>query len=342
MQLSTPTASTESSIRLTPLTNNHTTSPVERPAAVTPIPDDSDEQRPQDTQPTQPQTLEGVTIDGTVINELFARYFQYCHQFLPFLDQTLPPNEYYRQSKFLFWTIITTASRNWANDPTLLDSIGDKVLDLALMSLRQPTIPTIKGMMLLLTWPLPKSANGTTPGDVTFVICGSLLHMAMQIGLHIPTSSQDFSRVKIHLTEAEIAKRAELWGYCIVTYQRSCSIKGHAPLALLDLYQDSEQRHALFTRISPTLQFQLKLNGLLTRCCSAMLQSGLRLLPKSQEQSVDILIRVFEANLKDVEAEAVSGTHDSTWHSFTANVAHRDGQILSSHVQADGSIVLVF
>lgn len=271
------------------------------------MPEEAEEQRAQDTQPTKTQSLEGITLSPAVIDELFARYFQDFNHFVPFLDQSVSPNEYHRRSKFLFWAIIAVASRNWPKDPTLLDSLGEKVLNLALMSLRQVTIPTIKGLLLILTWPFPKSAHGT-PGDATFVISGSLLHMAMQIGLHIPTSSQDFSRVKIHLTEAEIVKRAELWGYCIVTYQRACSIKGLAPLALLDLYQDAEQRHALFTRISPTLQFQLKLNGLLTRCCSAMLQSGLRVMSKDQEHSVDILIRVFEANLKDVEPEAVSGT----------------------------------
>jgi hypothetical protein len=296
---------------LTPFTNNPVTSPVEieRAAAATPIADDSsDEKRATDTQPTKAQMLEGSALSPAVIDELFARYFQNFHQFVPFLDMDVSPNEYYRRSKFLFWAIIVVACRNWPKDPTLLDSISEKVLNLALMSLRHATIPTIKGLLLILTWPFPKNPHGNTPGDTSHVLCGSILHMAMQIGLHIPTSSQDFSRVKVHLTEAEIAKRAELWGYCIVTYQRACSIKGHSPLSLLDLYQDAEQRHALFSRISPTLRYQLKLNSLITRCCSAMLQSGLRLMSKDQEHSLDILIRVFEANLKDVETEAVSGT----------------------------------
>jgi len=287
------------------------TSPVEieHAAAATPIADDSsDEKRATDTQPTKVQMLEGCALSPAVIDELFARYFQDFHQFVPFLDMDVSPNEYYRRSKFLFWAIIVVACRNWPKDPTLFDSIGEKVLNLALMSLRQATIPTVKGLLLILTWPFPKNPHGNIPGDTSHVLCGSILHMAMQIGLHIPTSSQDFSRVKVHLTEAEIAKRAELWGYCIVTYQRACSIKGHSPLSLLDLYQDAEQRHALFSRISPTLRYQLKLNSLITRCCSAMLQSGLRLMSKDQEPSLDILIRVFEANLKDVETEAVSGT----------------------------------
>jgi Fungal specific transcription factor domain len=223
-QLSTPTASTDSSMHshLTPRNNNSSTSPAERLPAVSPIPapdEASEENRPHDPkEPTVAQTIEGSTLQPGLIDELFQRYFQEFHQFLPILERDFPPNEYYRRSKFLFWAIIVTACRNFPKDPTLLDSIGEKVLNLSLMSMRQATLPTIKGFLLLLTWPMPKRTVGGA--EVTYAMSGSLIHMAMQIGLHIPTSSQDFSRVKVDLTEVEIAKRAELWGYCIVTYQR--------------------------------------------------------------------------------------------------------------------------
>lgn len=144
-------------------------------------------------------------------------FFEDFHHFVPILDPKIIPNEVYQKSPFLFWAITGTASRNFKKDPTLFDCLGEKVLDLALMSLRKPQLPTIQGLLLILTWPIPRSA-GTT--DVTYAIAGSLLHMAIQNGLHIPTSSQDFSRVKVNLTETEIKKRAELWGYCVLTYQR--------------------------------------------------------------------------------------------------------------------------
>jgi Fungal specific transcription factor domain len=236
------------------------------------------------------------------------RYFQDFHQFLPILDSKFSPNHVYERSLLLFWAIIGVACRTYAKDPTLLDSLGDRVLNICLLSLRTPTIANIKGLLLVLTWPLSK-----TPGsnDMTYAISGSILHMAMQIGLHIPTSSQDFSRVKVNLTEAQIVKRAELWGYCIVTYQRSCSFKGYSPLAVLETYQDSDQRHTLFQRINHSLRFQLRLNGVMTRCSSALLQNGLRVMSKDQEHALEILIRVFEATLKDVEPEALSGKLDA-------------------------------
>jgi hypothetical protein len=88
---------------------------------------------------------------------------------------------------------------------------------------------------------------------------------------------------------------------------RACSLKGHAPIALIETYQDIDQRYALFARIPPTLRFQLKLNGLVVRCTSAVLQNGLRSMSKDQEHSLDVLIRVFEASLRDIERETTSG-----------------------------------
>lgn len=250
------------------------------------------------------RSLDGITVSAAVIDELYDIFFTDFQHVLPIFDPQVTPNQYYHRSQLLFWAIAGVACRKYAKDPTLLDSLGERVLNQALLSLRTPSIPIIKGLLLILTWPLPKAASSA---DATYAISGSVIHMAMQIGLHIPTSSQDFSRVKVNLTDRQILKRAELWGYCIVTYQRSCSFKGHSPLALLETYQDSEQRHTLFERISPSLKFQLRLNGVVTRCCSALLQNGLRMMTPEQAHALDVLIRVFEAMLKDIEPEATSG-----------------------------------
>lgn len=198
--------------------NGPVIAPTRVQAIVSPPPTDTNEDIPPPTPLiTQTQTLEGVTLHAGEIDELFKVYFDDFHQFLPILDPHIRPNDVYQKSPFLFWAITGTASRGYQKDPTLFDRVGDKVLDLALMSLRRPHLPTIEGLLLVLTWPIPRSAKTT---DVSYAITGSLLHMAIQNGLHIPTSSQDFSRVKINLTEAEIKKRALLWGYCVLTYQR--------------------------------------------------------------------------------------------------------------------------
>jgi Fungal specific transcription factor domain len=302
----TPTTSNmDPSITMTPIMSNSSTSPPAHINSMVSPPAEPHEIVATPTSPagTQSRSLDGVLVSATEIDELFQVYFQDLHQFLPILDSKHTPNHYYDKSPLLFWAVLAVASRTYSKDPTLLDSLGERVLNLGLLSLRTPTVTNIKGLLLILTWPLAKAAGA----DTTYAISGTILHMAMQIGLHIPTSSQDFSRVKVNLTETQIIKRAELWGYCIVTYQRSCSFKGYSPLALMETYQDSEQRHTLFQRISQSLRLQLRLNGVLTRCQSAILQNGLRVMSKDQEHALEILIRVFEATLKDVEPDAISG-----------------------------------
>lgn len=80
-----------------------------------------------------------------------------------------------------------------------------------------PAWHTIQALLLLLTWTLPKGGHP----DVTFPMSGMMLHIAMQNGLHIPVSSNEFSRVKISPpSEVVMVRRAELWAYCVVVYQR--------------------------------------------------------------------------------------------------------------------------
>ena len=94
---------------------------------------------------------------------------------------------------------------------------------MALLSLNtQVTLPIIHGMLLLLHWPFPKASHGH---DLTFPLSAALLHMAMQMGLHLPVASQEFSKVRVKLTEDELKIRAETWGYCTLIYQRYASMK---------------------------------------------------------------------------------------------------------------------
>lgn len=111
------------------------------------------------------------------------------------------------------------ACRSYARDPTLLDALAPKVTNLAHLSLqyRDEALPNIKGLLILMTWPIPRRV---AYADTTFPLSGSLLHLAMQIGLHVPASSEDFAKAKLKLTEDDINRRAGLWIYCLITYQR--------------------------------------------------------------------------------------------------------------------------
>ena len=130
----------------------------------------------------------------------------------------MTPNACYALSNFLFWAIIGVGCRTYSRNPTLLGVLPLKVQTMALLTLNaNATLQIVQGLLLVVYWPFPKSNNGT---DLTFALSGALLHMAMQMGLHIPQSSQEFSKVRIKIGEDEFKKRAETWGYCMLVYQQ--------------------------------------------------------------------------------------------------------------------------
>jgi hypothetical protein len=176
--------------------------------------------RPSLEDPTTAQDLDGVKLEGSTIDGVFLHYFENFARFLPILDPTRSPNSYYSENRLLFWAIIGVASRTY-QDENLIGSLAPKIINLACISLqytaKQSTLPIIKAFVLLLTWPFPR---GTHETETTFPFAGTLIHMALQIGLHIPAASQDFSRVKVKLTQEDITNRCELWAYCVLAYQR--------------------------------------------------------------------------------------------------------------------------
>lgn len=135
---------------------------------------------------------------------------------LPILDPTLSPNDCYNRSPFLFWTILATGCRRYSQDPTMLESIGPHVNSMAFasMSSRSAPMQTLQGLLVLCTWAVPLKSMTK---DVTYIICGAAVHLAMQNGLHIPGVGQDFEPNQLRPDIAESMFRDRLWSFtCIV------------------------------------------------------------------------------------------------------------------------------
>ncbi len=150
-----------------------------------------------------------------------SRYFMEYDQFMPIMDRTVSPNAYFAMSPFLFWTMIGVACRSYLQDRSLLERLSPKIVDLALSSIRiKPnTIHDVKALLLVLTWSFTQTSLTM---DVTQCLSGTMLHMAMQIGLHQLLASQDseLSKIRSQAYKVSIKERSEVWGYCVVVYQR--------------------------------------------------------------------------------------------------------------------------
>ncbi|RFU30680.1 hypothetical protein B7463_g5637, partial [Scytalidium lignicola] len=181
--------------------------------------------------------------------------------------------------------------------------ISPKIIDLALSSVKSKrnTILDIKALLLVLSW---RFTSASLTMDIAHRLSGTMLHMSMQMSLHQPIASQEFLKCKLRNNDIDIRERAKVWSYCVIVYQRSCNSMGHPPLPMNTATYGLEQGVISSQQISSSLRFQGKLNGIITTCCTALLENGLQVLSTDQERALGILIRVFEAQLKELEPEA--------------------------------------
>jgi hypothetical protein len=150
-------------------------------------------------------------------------FFNHYHQFLPFLDPLKSPNQYFHLSRLLFWTIISVASRRYASDLTLLAALSvsvPRLLWLVLQSVPQ-NYHDIKALCLLCTWPFPMSSSSVDP---TFMLSGTMMSLAMQVGLHRPSQAQDFSKFTAKTPPEEVQDRVATWYACKIVAQRYANI----------------------------------------------------------------------------------------------------------------------
>lgn len=151
--------------------------------------------------------------------DLDFSFFTLYHPFLPFLASEMPPEEYFEYCPALFWTIVSVGARRYQADTTLPNRLSGPVTRLvwsALADMKQ-MYGIVKALNLLCTWPFPTSS---TSSDATFMFSGVMMQIAIQIGLHRPSHTQDFSKFRMELQEYELKDRVRTWAICNIVAQR--------------------------------------------------------------------------------------------------------------------------
>ncbi|KAL4806298.1 hypothetical protein BDV18DRAFT_160366 [Aspergillus unguis] len=260
--------------------------------------------RPQPMQPPVGNGLGGVTLTGDEIDEIYNLFYrQYAH-FMPVLDTESPPNETFEQSEFLFWAIVGTASRTCAKNPTLFPALVKPIINLAFLSPLTSTGPwnVVQGLLLVLNWPFPREEGGI---DIIFPLTGSLLHLAMQHGMHNPVSSHQFYKTKQSCPDVvDINRRSELWAYTMITYQRVSLMKGQPPRTIPDMAHDIQQRKALYQNMSPYVRTRVKAQEVVTQCGAAVNEYGVLNLAVSSERGLDLILQAYEQRVNDLHVDS--------------------------------------
>jgi len=139
--------------------------------------------------------IENVSLDTDTVLALFQHFDQHHWHHVQFLEACTSLRELYLSSPFLFWTIISTASRKTGNGPhtDVHDMLQPHVLAMLSARVMDPklSIKALHAMLILCTWPFPVISQ---THDSTWVLCGVVMNYAMLMGLHKPGHAGEYGR----------------------------------------------------------------------------------------------------------------------------------------------------
>ena len=99
----------------------------------------------------------------------------------------------------------------------MLSLLAPRVLEMARNAVFSRDRLTIQAFLLLCVWPMPVDTLGK---DISTVLIGVMLQLAVNIGLHVGGGGQDFSRTTLHPDPDEEVLRTKLWMSCQIAIQR--------------------------------------------------------------------------------------------------------------------------
>lgn len=154
----------------------------------------------------------------TLLSTVF-RFFEHYHHFLPFLEPSRTPHEYYDSSPLLFWSIIAVAARQYRADAALLTRLSPVLTDLLWTVIASSNMSTahIQALLLLSYWQLPNVPLWT---DKSLVLNNIALTSAMHLGMHRPGREDEYTKLKVDMRRAGLLERTRTWVACVCLSQR--------------------------------------------------------------------------------------------------------------------------
>ena len=212
------------------------------------------------------RALGTFSVTADQIDRLVDEFFLHYHPLLPVLDPGKEPDEYFDLCDLLFWTIIVVASRRFDEDPTMLDAVSSPYKELLWNTVAAvpQNYQVVKALAILCTWPLPTNSTST---DITFIISGVMMQIALQTGLHRPGNAQEFLiKTRIELKEEDVRDRFNTWACCNIVTQAISTAYGLPPKSIYDhtlMISIEEQKRS--GAISIPLYMRLKIEQFVNR-----------------------------------------------------------------------------
>ncbi|KAJ5780980.1 hypothetical protein N7457_006140 [Penicillium paradoxum] len=245
--------------------------------------------------------LEDICLSRARVIRLFEQYFTYYHPFLPLLNPPKPPEVYFNRCPLLAWTIICVASRRSQYEPGLLSALSgpfSRLLWSTITSVPQD-YRVVKALCVLCTWPLPTTSQRT---DATFMLSGLMMQIAMQLGLHRPVQSEEFTTFRMEVQGEALKDRLHTWVICNIVAQNVATGYGQPPSTMYDWALEPASLRDADYRLPDDLAIRLRIEKFCDRVTKALYSSK----PEPAEfisTEKLLVVQVLENELRDMDLE---------------------------------------
>ncbi|KAL8965534.1 MAG: hypothetical protein Q9183_003802 [Haloplaca sp. 2 TL-2023] len=251
--------------------------------------------------------LEGITISSDQVQTLFRRFFDLFHPYMPLLDPSTSPVAYHKSHPLLFWVIISVAARHYPPDTSLLTNLSAPISHLLWATLAD--VPqnhvVVKALCILCTWPLPIS---TTSLDPTFMLAGTMMQISLQIGLHRPSFSQDFSRYKVQYREEELGDRVKTWVACNMVSQRVSTGYGQPPSTVYDWTLSPTGWSGTGYQLPREVEIRLDIEKFCNKVMKSMYTNKTDAVGLVDDGPRSVLSDLLASDFEDIEGKIMPGT----------------------------------
>ena len=244
--------------------------------------------------------LGDVVLDANTIRVLFNHFNETHFRHTPFLEPCTSLLQYYQSSELLFWTVVLSSCFMYNDFHELHGRLlpYHRQLLSAKMLGERVSLRTIHAMLLMCTWTYPVSNQYD---DLTWIICGTAVNMAMVMGLHKPGHVHEYAKDNQRHPGSTYTRNCTWLACFIISAGISAWLGMPPPLSAsshIEVIGTLCKDNSLPRRYRARADIQRRLVQLTTSLDS----------PRLDFRTRHSLIKIYEQELDDVQA-----TFDDVW-----------------------------
>ena len=140
------------------------------------------------------------------------------------------------------------------------------------------------------------------------MLAGTMMQISLQIGLHRPSFSQDFSRYKVQYREEELGDRVKTWVACNMVSQRVSTGYGQPPSTVYDWTLSPTGWSGTGYQLPREVEIRLDIEKFCNKVMKSMYTNKTDAVGLVDDGPRSVLLDLLASDFEDIEGKIMPGT----------------------------------